>query len=158
MSINISTNGTEFELINKLNTKSSLLVQAVAEKMNFLIKELAEKVRRGTTSSRVAESVKSEVIVQGNVVVGTVQAGPVEVTSSRGKFDLAQIQESGAAATIIYPVNRLALKWQEAGKPVFAKHADRKALLAKHFFSFATEGMESRLTSELGATVTTELK
>ena len=108
-----SLNNTDVVIAQKFRSRSTALINALADKMLFLMTKLQDKARRYQTmtakdvpSERVQESIQNpSAEIQGGKIVGHLDWGNVPVQYMGGEvFDLAQIFEKGAKPHAINPL------------------------------------------------------
>lgn len=175
MRLGISLGGTDVRLATSLRTRSTVLTEALIEKMTFLMQKLQAKAQAGVSSKRVKESIKNpEAHREGELVVGTLDWGNVPVEYSSGPiYDLAQIFEHGAKPHVINPLtDRITgkgtrahtkgakerfgtgspvLRWEANGKAVFRSSAFHPGIEATNFMANAVADMKAEIRDQLRA-------
>jgi len=183
MRIGVTTNDTDIRLATSLRTRSNILIEALVDKLQFLMTELQAKARAGVPSKRVQDSITNpEGKREGDLVVGTLDWGNVPVEYMGGNvYDLAQIFEHGTRPH--YPINPLTdrytgkgtrahtkgakerfgtgspvLRWEEGGKAIFRPYAFHPGLPATNFMANAIEDMKDKIKEELRDVTLTSLE
>lgn len=109
MPLSFTFNGTDIQVVESFQFKSSRVVNALVEKMEAMMVKLQEKMQ-SKTKGRVADSVRDpEAFVEGGKIVGTLKVGgePTTVSYKGGRsFDIAQILDKGAVPHRIDPLLR----------------------------------------------------
>ena len=175
MRLGVTLNDTDVRLATSLRTRKTVLVDALVEKMTFLMTELQKKAQAGVPSKRVQDSIKNpDATKEGDLVVGTLDWGNVPVEYMGGAiYDLAQIFEHGAKPHRISPIatretglSKLPahyrkgvkerfgtgsplLRWESNGKAVFRKFADHPGIQATNFMANAIEDMKGEILDQL---------